>query len=216
MVVNQPNIDHATIEIVFDEYAYLYGFKNIDISALRANTMVDVTYPDDNGKITISVTNTDAVTQGQRLLRFYFYGQPSSTNPCTHITYSAQAYTANNTPIANAFVYQIALIGNPEYDSTAGESIINGSIDSDDALWILQYVAGKHDETCCPDLELRKLAADTDLNGSAQAADSTLVLKRPTGKNISFLDINRIYEPYGTTVGQTPCQIKDVQTGRYL
>ena len=216
VVVNQPNIHHATIEIIFDEYVYLYGFKNVGITAQRANTMVGVTYLGDDGKITVTINNSDAVTQGQKLLQFYFYGAITSINPCTRITYSATAYTANNTAIANAFTYQLALLGNPEYYPADGESIINGSIDSEDALWILQYVAGKHTVSCCPDIALRKLAADVDLDGSVSASDSQLVLKRPVGKIQSFLDINRIYPPYGATIGEVLYQMRSTQTNRYL
>lgn len=216
VVVNQPNIDHATIEIFFDEYTYLYGFKPVDITAQRANTMVDVTYTNNIGKITISITSSDAVTQDQKLLRFYFYGLDSTINPCTHITYTSQARKVDETLITNPFTYQIALMGNPQYDSAAGQSITNGTISADDALWVLQYTSNKHNEVCCPDLELRKLAADVNMDQAVTATDSQIILKWPTGKIKSFLDINRIFLPYGMSAGGVPCQMKNVQTNRYL
>lgn len=214
IVVNQDNIGDANIQIIFGDHTYLYGYKNVDITPQRANTMVSVHYGDDYEYIIIDLNESDAVTQGQKLLRFYFYTSPAWANPCSEITWSAT--DADNNTITNAFTYQLALLGNPEYDSNNGESITNGAINSSDYLWILQYASGRHDETCCPDIELRELAADVDLSGHVSAPDSIPIMNYSVGKCRSFLDINRIFPPYGNTVPQAPCQIKSVQTQRYL
>jgi len=204
VVVNNSNIDHCTLRISLTNGLRFYGFRPGSITAQRANNMISLS----NGYIYLNIVSTDNFTQGTHLLTFYFTADTTFAYPQTSWASTViECISDTGASIINPFVLTVALIG---------DANLSGEVDTADATWISRYAVNSLTESDIINLERQCLAADVDLNGAVEMADYLPVLNRIVSKVKSFLDINRIYNPYGTSVGQAHYQIKSVQTGRYL